>query len=298
MADFGATGANYSPDVLSTGLIGKIAKQVVEGESVPYLFSSLDKGQITTGKDLEIALIKAAVGVDPTADSPDFEKPEFLTRYFKEWLPKVFPVMVDYEDIDDGATNEANAEAQASKIVDSLYQGASKFKNEQAIAAFVAAIAPEAGHITNVGGAEEITNEATANSYLSLVKRIAKKVRRGSPSVNVDGLDIPAERVVMIAPADRITQIDVYKRTATEQLEYARFDVDEVIEYDPDKFSAMNGATIICDERYVQFYEKARHYSERLRVGADNGNSVEAALNVRLAFWLCPLFNAAVITEA
>ena len=298
--DFGKTGAEYTPDVVSTGLIGKIAKQVLEAESIPYLFGSLDKGEIKTGKDLEVALIKAATGVDPTADSPDFEKPEFLSRYFKEWTPKVFPAMIDYEDIDDGAISEENATEQAAKIVDSLYQGASKFKNlgvVAALAAVQASVGTETPQILSVGALPEVSDEASANAFLSAVKKIAKKVRRGSPSVNVAGLDIPAERVVMITPSDNVTQVDVYKRTATEQLEYARFDVDEVIEYDADKYSTLNGATFIADERYFQFFEKARRYAERLRVGADNGNSVEAALNVRFAFWICALFNAAMIGQ-
>lgn len=299
--DFGTGAATYAPDFLSTGLIGKIAKQVVENETIPYLFASLDKGAVKYGKDIEIELIKAASGRTPIPTSPSFDQTRAEALYFKTWTPRVYATQIDYDAIDDGAQSEANAQAQAAKIIDSLYQGASKDKNQFSIDAIVAAIATAgtaSKKILKLGDAAEIVDEATANAYLLDVKNAAKKVRRGSPSVNPSGLDVPADRVVMIAPASNVTRIDVYKRTNTEQLDYARFDVDEVIEYDADKYGELNGATIIADERYFQFHEKARKYRERELIGAANGGVVNIALNTRDMYALCPLFNAVVFGQS
>jgi hypothetical protein len=101
----------------------------------------------------------------------------------------------------------------------------------------------------------------------------------------------------MITPADNVTQVDVYQRIEAKQLDYARFDVDEIIEYDADKYSALNGATFIIDDRYAQFHEKARRYRERDVIGADNGGTVKAALNTRDMYAICPLFNAVMIGQ-
>ena len=304
MADLGTMAASYSPDVNDTGLIGKVAKQVLEREEVPFLFDRLSKGAVKYGKDVEVSLMRAATGDTPTADSPDFEKKARDAFMFTTWTPRVYPIAVDYEDIDDASVGEAEAQRIASQYVDSLYTGASKEKNDNAVAAFVGAIATlgtDTPHIIEVGDAAEITNEATAQAYLAQVKTLAKKVRRGSPSVNPMGLSVPANAggVIMIAPEKNITGVDVYARLNAEQAEmYGRFDVDYIIEYDADKYPTLNGATIIIDERYAQFYEKARQWGERRKIGADNGFTVEMALNTRDMFGLCRLFNAVMIGQA
>ena len=298
--DFGVNGANYAPDVLSTGLIGKIARQVVEGEQVPYLFDSLSKGVVKYGKDIEVALFKAATGQEPTENAVTGTKAAADVLYFKQWTPRVYSTNIDYDAIDDGAQSQENAERQAAVIIDTLYQGASKEKNANAIAAFAAAmvgVGTDAAKLVSVGALPEIADEAGARSFLSVVKKAAKKVRRGSPSVNVKGLDVPANRVIMLTPSDNVTQVDVFQRIDAEQLDYSRFDVDEVIEYDADKYSALNGATFIFDERYAQFHEKARKYREREIIGADNGGTILAALNTRDMYAICPLFNAVMITQ-
>jgi hypothetical protein len=299
-SDYGINAAGYTADVTDTGLIGKIAKQVLESEEIPYLFDSLSKGMVKYGKDIEVALIKAATGKEPTADEVDAEKSTADVLYFKNWTPRVYSALIDYEAIDDAAQSAENAERHAALVIDSMYQGASKEKNMNAVAAFAGAmvgIGTGTARLVKVGDVAEITDETTARTFLSTVKKVAKKVRRGSPSVNVKGLDVPANRVVMITPADNVTQVDVYQRIEAKQLDYARFDVDEIIEYDADKYSALNGATFIIDDRYAQFHEKARRYRERDVIGADNGGTVKAALNTRDMYAICPLFNAVMIGQ-
>ena len=325
MADFGTTELN--PTAQYSGLIGKIAKTVIEGESVPNLFSGVHKGTLKYGKYLEMQLRKAAQGIltgsatyimedqnefpvlaADTGDGnvKDNSKNNYTMQtalYFKEWVKKTYNTIIDYDDIDEGSQDESVANEQAAKIVDALYQGATKDANKQAftnLAAAIATAATEKKAIVKVGSVAEISNIATADAWLALVKKIAKKVRRGSGAVNPadSTAEIPANRVVMVTPADNITGVDVYKRAPSPDNEYTRFDVDEVIEYDPDRYPEMNGATVIADERYFQFYGKEKTYreNEALMQGSA-GPAVLCTLATRDMYSLCPLFNAAVIGQ-
>jgi hypothetical protein len=314
-----------------TGLVGKIARTVIYGEDVPYLFSGVDKGTLKYGKYLEVQLRKSAQGSETynalgimsnsnkfPAFSDDYNfdggselelgalasaKDEQKTLYFDEWIKNVYATTIDYDDIDESSQNEGVANEQAAKLVDALYQGATKDKNLGAINSIVEAIATagEANKaIVKVGDVAEITDYETANEWLALVKKIAKKVRRGSGAVNPadSKAEIPAPRVIMLTPADNITGVDVYKRAPTLDNDFTRFDVDEVIEYDPDRYASMNGATVIADERYFQFYEKERIYKENdALMQGSAGNAILCTLATRNMYALCPLFNAAVIGQ-
>lgn len=326
MADFGTTTLN--PTAQYSGLIGKIAKTVIEGESVPNLFSGVHKGTLKFGKYLEAQLRRAAKGfttnsaaammIDESSLFPTLNNntdgdslseeaannyKNATTLYFKEWVKKRYSTFIDYDDIDEGSQDESVANEQAAKIIDALYQGATKDANKQAftnLAAAIATASTEQKAIVKVGSVAEISNIATADAWLALVKKIAKKVRRGSGAVNPadSKAEIPANRVIMVTPADNITGVDVYKRAPSPDNEYTRFDVDEVIEYDPDRYPEMNGATVIADERYFQFYDKETTYreNEALMQGAA-GPAVLCTLATRDMYALCPLFNAAVIGQ-
>lgn len=322
MADYGTTALNATPT--ETGLIGKIARTVIEGEIVPSLFSGVHKGTLKYGKYLEIQLRKAAQGYETSKASEmlaNGEMPAYVndalatnagenykdtnTLYFKEWVKKTYSTVLDYDDIDEGAQDEATASREAAAIVDALYQGATKDANAYAfinIAGAIATAATEQKAIVDVGSVAEITDYETANEWLALVKKIAKKVRRGSGAVNPadSTAEIPASRVIMVTPADNITGVDVYKRAPSPDNDYTRFDVDEVIEYDADRYGAMNGATVIADERWFQFYNKQKNYRENSAnvQGAAGGDAVLCSLSTRDMYALCPLFNAAVIKQA
>ena len=68
--DYGTTAANYTPDVLYTG-IGKFARELIGSERINSRFSSLFKEPFKNGKDLEVKVYKKATGVDYSAtDAP------------------------------------------------------------------------------------------------------------------------------------------------------------------------------------------------------------------------------------
>ena len=278
MADYGTTTLNAT--ATESGLIGKIARTVIEGESVPSLFAGVHKGTLKYGKYLEVQLRKAASGYDAQGAAKQLDADELPangelagnagnnykdapTLFFKEWVKKTYSTVLDYDDIDEGSQDEATAAREAAAIVDALYQGATKDANASAFANIKGAIdtaSTASKAIVNVGTAAPITTYDTANAWLALVKKIAKKVRRGSGAVNPadSTAEVPASRVIMVTPADNITGVDVYKRAPSPDNDFTRFDVDEVIEYDPDRYAAMAGATVIADERWFQFYNKQK----------------------------------------
>ena len=78
MPDYGTKTDNYVASVnIYSGLIGKIGKQFVEGETIESEFAGLYKENFKTGRDLEIAVYKAATGVDYSAtDAPPAPFPQ------------------------------------------------------------------------------------------------------------------------------------------------------------------------------------------------------------------------------
>lgn len=292
----GIEASEYAPDVLTyTGRIGKIAREVIESESVPSKFNGLLKPIGEYGKDVELTLYKRATGSATTrTGAVTFNPPAGKTLLFKDWVQNTYPVRIDKLQIRESSTDESVAETNAERVIETLYNGAEYDKNQNGMGAFTSLAygAPdEEGntHIVGLIGVPEITDAASAEAFLLAVKDAAKLIREGSADVNPYGQNVPAKRVVMLTPMSNVTRVDVFKRTETEQLEYARFDVDEVIEYDPSMFANAEAATFIFDERFAQFYERENEYEE---TKAKGNRGVDACLYTNNMYGICPLFSA------
>lgn len=297
----GTKAANYTPDVMTyTGRIGKIAREVIETEQTPSMFNGLLKPIGEYGKDIEITLYKRATGAATTrTGAVTFNPPTGDTLLFKDWVQNTYPARIDRLQIRESSTNENVAEENAAAVIDTMYTGAEWDKNKNGMGAFstLTAGAPNPDGSVNVvelGGVPEITDTESANAFLLAVKDAAKLIRKGSADVNPYGNNVPARRVVMLTPMSNVTRVDVYKRTETEQLEYARFDVDEVIEYDPSTFADAGAATFVFDERFAQFYERENEYEE---TKAKGNRGVDACLYTNNLYGICPLFSAVKIPQ-
>lgn len=292
----GIEAKDYAPDVLTyTGRIGKIAREVIESESVPSKFNGLLKPIGEYGKDVELTLYKRATGSATTrTGAVTFNPPAGKTLLFKDWVQNTYPVRIDKLQIRESSTDESVAETNAERVIETLYNGAEYDKNFMGMKAFIELKpgVPAEGddaEIVLLGGVPEITDAASAETFLLAVKDAAKLIREGSANVNPYEQNVPAKRVVMLTPMTNVTRVDVYKRTETEQLEYARFDVDEVIEYDPTMYPSAGGATFIFDERFAQFYERENEYEE---TKAKGNRGVDACLYTNNMYGICPLFSA------
>lgn len=288
-ADYGTPSASYTADKnIYSGMVGKIAKQLITGQGIESEFGSLFKEPMRNGKDLEVAVYLAATGVPYSAtDAPAAPFPSSEVLIFKNNTKTTYAVKLDDNQIAESTTSAENATKAASEIVQTLYAGAFKDENE-AILNILTGATVASKQIKEVEGYNVPTAEADAKTLLSQIKNIAKKIRRGAADVNPKGLKVRAPRVVMFIPAEAETGIDVYARLSNvNESKFAQYGVDEVFEY----LVPAEGtpAIYIADDRYFQISKVHEDsYKEQPVAGCDN---VNAYLHRYIQYAGCPLFS-------
>lgn len=300
--DYGKAPSAYTPDIITyTGMLGKIAKQVVEGEGVRSLFDVFQKEDIEYGKDLEVVLYETATGMPYNRKALLTDRADDPAKHvliFKELTERTYGVIVDENQIRQSANNATVAERNAEIIIDTLYQGANLEKNAYVMDIFTGLTAGvplgDNVNIVNGGSLAEISDEATARAFVLAVRQAAKKIRRGSASVNAYNLKKEANRVVMVTPSDNVDKVDVLLRMNVYNDEYSRFAVDDVVEYDASEYPEANGATWIVDERFIQLRKQREYYGEQPIARSAN---VDAYLNTAYMYAACPLFSGVKISE-
>lgn len=292
--DYGTAPASYTPDVNAySGLIGKIAKQLITGQTFNSKFASLFKDPMRYGKDLEVAVYKEATGADYNRTTPPAGvDPTKNVLIFKNNTKRTYNVRLDDKEIDEGALDAGRAQMIAEQIVQTLYSGAFKEENETILSLFSGATSSGTVQIVNLGEYDEPNSETAAKSLLYTIKNAAKYIREGDTSVNPTGLHVPAGNVKMIIPVQHMTGVDVYGRLDYYNEEYSRFDVDEVYTYIP--ASSATPAIYIFDDRFAQISKVHEDsYKEQPVAGCDN---VIAYLHRYIQYAACPLFGAVKLT--
>lgn len=302
MADYGTKAADYQADTVAySGLIGKIGKQLVTGETINSEFAGLFKENYKTGRDLEIAVYKAATGVDYSAtEAPPAPFPRAEVLLFNVSTKRTFAVTIDEKEIYESVNDEAKATNIAADIVQMLYSGAFDEENANVISLFREALPSDGDipsgrsvEIISGGTYEEPATEAAAKSLLADMKNWAKLIRRGKPVANPKGLSVKASTVCALIPYNAETGVDVYARMGAENVDYSRYGIDEVYEYVPEE--GETPAIYIFDTRYVQLSKiHPDSYKEQPVAGCDN---VKAYLHRYIQYAACPLFNAVKLTE-
>lgn len=285
--DYGTTAANYSPDVLYTG-IGKFAKELIKSERINSRFSSLFKEEFRTGKDLEVKVYKKATGVDYSAtNAPAAPFPSSEVLCFKGQTRRTYPVKIDEKDIYEASLNEENTRRAAEAIVQTLYAEAFDEENGYAMAVFKEAKAASNQIIDYAYQYNDTDSEKGARELLKQIKYVAGLIRKGETSVNPHGLNVPAASVKMIIPLSDEIGMDVYARMGAYNESFAAYGVDEVITYTPDE--GEEGEIYIFDNEYAQFAKAhADSYKEQPVAGCDN---YDAFLHRYVQYAGCPLFS-------
>ena len=294
-ADYGTPSVSYTADKnIYSGMVGKIAKQLITGQGIESEFGSLFKEPMRNGKDLEVAVYLAATGVPYSAtDEPAAPFPSSEVLIFKNNTKTTYAVKLDDNQIAESTTSAENATKAASEIVQTLYAGAFKDENE-AILGLLSDANAESKQIIDIGTYQEPMSEAIAKNLLGQIKEFAKQIRRGSASVNPKGLKVRAPRVVLFVPTSVETGIDVYARLGSvNESTFARYGVDEVFEYlVPD---GKTPAIYIADDRYFQISKVHEDsYKEQPVAGCDN---VNAYLHRYIQYAGCPLFSCVRMKE-
>lgn len=285
--DYGTTAANYSPDVLYTG-IGKFAKELIKSERINSRFSSLFKEEFRTGKDLEVKVYKKATGVDYSAtNAPAAPFPSSEVLCFKGQTRRTYPVKIDEKDIYEASLNEDNARRAAEAIVQTLYAKAFDEENGYAMAVFKDAKTASKQIVDYAYQYNDTDSEKGARELLKQIKYVAGLIRKGETSVNPHGLNVPAASVKMIIPLSDEIGMDVYARMGAYNEAFAAYGVDEVITYTPDE--GAEGEIYIFDNEYAQFAKAhADSYKEQPIAGCDN---YDAFLHRYVQYAGCPLFS-------
>lgn len=294
-ADYGTPSANYTADKnIYSGMVGKIAKQLITGQGIESEFGSLFKEPMRNGKDLEVAVYLAATGVPYSAtDAPAAPFPSSEVLIFKNNTKTTYAVKLDDNQIAESTTSAENATKAAAEIVQTLYAGAFKDEND-AILGLLSNATAESKQIIDIGTYQEPMSESIAKNLLGQIKEFAKQIRRGSASVNPKGLKIRAPRVVLFVPTSVETGIDVYARLGSvNESTFARYGVDEVFEYlVPD---GQTPSIYIADDRYFQISKVHEDsYKEQPVAGCDN---VNAYLHRYIQYAGCPLFSCVRMKE-
>lgn len=294
-ADYGTPSASYTADKnIYSGMVGKIAKQLITGQGIESEFGSLFKEPMRNGKDLEVAVYLAATGVPYSAtDAPAAPFPSSEVLIFKNNTKTTYAVKLDDNQIAESTTSAENATKAAAEIVQTLYAGAFKDEND-AILGLLSDATAESKQIIDIGTYQEPMSESIAKNLLGQIKEFAKQIRRGSASVNPKGLKIRAPRVVLFVPTSVETGIDVYARLGSvNESTFARYGVDEVFEYlVPD---GKTPAIYIADDRYFQISKVHEDsYKEQPVAGCDN---VNAYLHRYIQYAGCPLFSCVRMKE-
>lgn len=285
--DYGTTAANYSPDVLYTG-IGKFAKELIKSERINSRFSSLFKEEFKTGKDLEVKVYKKATGVDYSAtNAPAAPFPSAEVLCFKGQTRRTYPVKIDEKDIYEASLDEGNARRAAETIVQTLYSEAFNEENGYAMAIFKDAKAASNQIIDYSYEYNDTDSEKGARELLKQIKYVAGLIRKGETSVNPHGLNVPAASVKMIIPLSDEIGMDVYARMGAYNEAFAAYGVDEVITYTPDE--GEEGEIYIFDNEYAQIAKvHPDSYKEQPIAGCDN---YDAFLHRYVQYAGCPLFS-------
>lgn len=285
--DYGTTAANYSPDVLYTG-IGKFAKELIKSERINSRFSSLFKEEAKTGKDLEVKVYKKATGVDYSAtNAPAAPFPSAEVLCFKGQTRRTYPVKIDEKDIYEASLNEGNARRAAEAIVQTLYAAAFSEENGYAMAIFKDAKAANNQIVDYSYEYNDTDSEKGARELLKQIKYVAGLIRKGETSVNPHGLNVPAASVKMIIPLSDEIGMDVYARMGAYNEAFAAYGVDEVITYTPDE--GEEGEIYIFDNEYAQISKiRPDSYKQEPIAGCDN---YDAFLHRYVQYAGCPLFS-------
>lgn len=285
--DYGTTAANYSPDVLYTG-IGKFAKELIKSERINSRFSSLFKEEAKTGKDLEVKVYKKATGVDYSAtNAPAAPFPSAEVLCFKGQTRRTYPVKIDEKDIYEASLNEENARRAAEAIVQTLYAAAFSEENGYAMAIFKDAKAASNQIVDYSYEYNDTDSEKGSRELLKQIKYVAGLIRKGETSVNPHGLNVPASSVKMIIPLSDEIGMDVYARMGAYNEAFAAYGVDEVITYTPDE--GEEGEIYIFDNEYAQIAKiRPDSYKQEPIAGCDN---YDAFLHRYVQYAGCPLFS-------
>lgn len=289
MADYGKTAAQYNPAAgIYTGVIGKIAEEVIRGEMVKGRFDSLIKGTFTSGKDLEVALLKRATGTAYNRTTPPaVGAPEVSVLYHTQDTARTYGVLIDDNEIQEGTISAEKANEYAAEVVQTLYNGAEDETNKYIVSILKDATAGSKQIVEAAYKYNDFNTERGCKELLQAINTNAAYIRKGEKSVNPQGNKVMAASVGVLIPERILQGLNVWARMGAYNAQYSAIDADYIFTYTPDEGD--EGEIFVFDTDYMQIWKKRPDsYKEHPVAGCDN---VEAFLHRYMLYAGCPLFS-------
>ena len=289
MADYGKTATEYKPAAgVYTGLIGKIAEEVIRGEMVKGHFDSLIKGTFTSGKDLEVALLKRATGTAYNRTTPPkADAPAVSVLYHTQDTARTYSVLIDDNEIQEGTISAEKANEYAAEVVQTLYNGAEDETNNYVVSILKDANAEAKQIIEAAYQYNDFKTERGCKELLQAINTNAAYIRKGERSVNPQGNKVMAAFVGVLIPERILQGLNVWARMGAYNAQYSAIDADYIFTYTPDEGD--EGEIFVFDVDYMQIWKKRPDsYKEHPVAGCDN---VEAFLHRYMLYAGCPLFS-------
>lgn len=289
----GIESADFEPTVNTySGMIGKVAKTILENGGITSKFSSLEKEPIDTGESLELVLFKEATGADyvePTAGSSTVTvnaKPSDCVRYYHNWTRRRYDTRISRNDVRKVALNPAKVDEYADHVIQALYDGDRKYHN-----------AAVEGLIDYVLTEDLILKDETIANTTDLLKAIKIAIdefmyptESNKTLINAANLVVESKPtdIVVLIPASLATDIDVDVQAGAYNLDKVKINAEIIKVADLDH-------VIVADKRCFQIYTRLYEYAED-SMGAYL--SVNAYLHTERMYAWAQCFNAVALKIA
>ena len=286
-------------------LINRIGLTIVRNKSFDNPLKIFKKGAVPLGTDIQDIFENPADAEQYEYSNTAMAKlltitdPDTHVAYYRRNRQDLYTKTITREGLQGAFVSWDKFESYISAITTSLYSGNyidefgytkavidGAYDNDKVIQETVSAV----------------TDKATAEAFLVKVRSLYAKMKFPSSSYNAYSKFSGAkgtiktwtdeDRIVLIATADLLAQVDVKALAGAFNIDYAKF-MGRVIEVD--HFANEEILAVICDESWLQIYDNLMRFDEfyNARVMAWN-----EYLHVWSTYAICPFANAVAIVTS
>ena len=288
-----------------TNLINRIALTIVRNKSFSNPLAIFKKGSVPLGTDIQDIYENPATPEQYELSNTEMSKlltitdPDTHVAYYRRNRKDLYTKTISRENLQGAFVSWEKFESYISAITTSLYSGnyISEFEYTKQLV--------DGAYDNNkviVEQVSAVTNEATAKAFVKKVRALYSKMKLPSTNYNAYSKFSGAkgeiktwtdeDRIVLIAKADLLAEIDVEVLARAFNIDYAKF-LGRVIEVD--EFENPEIQAVICDESWLQIYDNILRFDEfyNARVMAWN-----EYLHAWGTFAICPFANAILLATA
>lgn len=280
-------------------LINRIGLTIVRNKSFDNPLKIFKKGSVPLGTDIQDIFENPAEAEQYEYSNTAMAKlltitdPDTHVAYYRRNRQDLYTKTISREGLQGAFVSWDKFESYIGAITTSLYSGnyIDEFKYTKAVIDG----AYDGGKIIQET-VSAVTDKATAEAFLVKVRSLYAKMKFPSTSYNAYSRFSGAkgtvttwtdeDRIVLIATADLLAQVDVKALAGAFNIDYAKF-MGRVIEVD--HFENEEILAVICDEAWLQIYDNLMRFDEfyNARVMAWN-----EYLHVWSTYAICPFANA------